>query len=625
MGKTNSSSPDLPPASRPPPWAADPAIRWLWLAFALISLWRLGAAWLLPVTQDEAYYIDWASRLDWGYFDHPPGVALLAIGSCLAPASALAGRLGNLLAATLTLWVLIRFYRACGLTPQQQFLALVVTAATFGGLISGVLTTPDTPLALAWALALHEALAALRGDRRRWVTAGLATGLGLLGKYGMALIGPVFLWAILWADPRALRTPWPYLGALAALLVFAPNLVWNAQNDWLTLRFQFGHGFSTTAGVADAATGAIMALPTRVSPLAGAGLGERLMAVLSFLGIQAALWGCMLLPLLAGLWLSWRRRSPTVIPVQVPPADFPAAVAVPPAIPGTVAGSNLAPQSPDHPVSNQRSDRPASLRSQDIPGRPASPWSQAIPASYLSPNDAHALSSGHMHHSVPLGLQDRPARALLVAGTLFPLGFFALVAAFSPVQPNWAILYLLTAIPLLALVMQRVAKAMLIAALINLLLVSVYVFHARTGLLPLPDKQQRILYETHGFAALAEEVKDLPGPLFADRYQLVAMMRFHAPGLEIGQWPGLFRPSEYLRGRLRPTVDPAAVARAGGFWLLSRDPYRPGIPGFQIERQRLLYDCLREGLREAVTERPEPCAAPLHRWWLVRYVPEPIL
>ncbi len=553
----------------------DPATRWLWLAFALISLWRLVAAWLLPVTQDEAYYIDWASRLDWGYFDHPPGVALLAIGSWLAPASALAGRLGNLLAATLTLWLLIRFYRACGLSPLQQFLALVVTAATFGGLVSGVLATPDTPLALAWALALHEALAALRGDRRRWVTAGLATGLGLLGKYGMALIGPVFLWAILWADPKALRTPWPYLGALAALLVFAPNLVWNAQNDWLALRFQFGHGFSTTTGVADAAAGAVLALPERVSPLAGAGLRERLMAVLSFLGIQAALWGAMFLPLLAGVWLSWRRRSPTLLAVAGQLDDLPAfSAAKSSAVPDVVAaGSNPEPR---------KSDRSAS--------------------------------------SQPL---DRPARALLVAGTLFPLGFFALVAAFSPVQPNWAILYLLTAVPLLAPVMRRVPRAMLIAALFNLLLVSMYVFHARTGLLPLPDKQQRILYETHGFEALAGEVANLPGPLFADRYQLVAMTRFYAPGLEIGQWPGLFRPSEYLRGRLRPDVDPAAVARAGGFWLLSRDPYRPGIPGFSIEGQRLLYDCLREGLREALPDRPAPCAAPLHRWWLVRYVPDP--
>ena len=289
---------------------ADPAVHGLWLAFAIIALWRLWAAWLLPVTQDEAYYFDWALSLDWGYFDHPPGVAWLGLGAGLVPSSALAGRLGNLLAATLTLLVLIRFYRACGLDARQGFLALVMTSATFAGLVSGVLATPDTPLALAWVLALHEGLAALRGDRRRWVTAGLATGLGLLGKYGMALIGPVFLWAILWADPKALRTPWPYLGALTALLFFAPNLIWNAQNDWLTIRFQFGHGFSTSAGALSAdAVGAALALPERASVLEQAGLGERLLAVLSFLGIQAALWGLMLFPLVAGLWRGWRLRA----------------------------------------------------------------------------------------------------------------------------------------------------------------------------------------------------------------------------------------------------------------------------------------------------------------------------
>ncbi|MBP9604606.1 MAG: glycosyltransferase family 39 protein, partial [Chromatiaceae bacterium] len=342
---------------------ADPAVHGLWLAFAFIALWRLWAAWLLPVTQDEAYYFDWALNLDWGYFDHPPGVAWLSLGAGLVPSSALAGRLGNLLAATLTLLVLIRFYRACGLDARQGFLALAMTSATFAGLVSGVLATPDTPLALAWALALHEGLAALRGDRRRWVTAGLATGLGLLGKYGMALIGPVFLWAILWADPKALRTPWPYLGALTALLCFAPNLVWNAQNDWLTIRFQFGHGFSTSAGAISAdAVGAALALPERASVLEQAGLGERLLAILSFLGIQAALWGLMLFPLVAGLWRGWRLRAQT------------------------------------------------------------GPW-------------------------VP----DRGARALLVAGTVFPLAFFGLVAAFSAVQPNWAVLYLLAGIPLAVL------------------------------------------------------------------------------------------------------------------------------------------------------------------------------
>ena len=29
----------------------------------------------LGLTADEAYYWRWAERLDWGYYDHPPGVA----------------------------------------------------------------------------------------------------------------------------------------------------------------------------------------------------------------------------------------------------------------------------------------------------------------------------------------------------------------------------------------------------------------------------------------------------------------------------------------------------------------------------------------------------------------------
>ncbi len=514
---------------------ADPAVRWLWWALVLITLWRLWAAWVLPVTQDEAYYFNWALSLDWGYFDHPPGVALLGLGARLVPSSALAGRLGNLLAATLTLLVLIRFYRLCGLDTRQQVLALVVTSATFAGLVSGVLATPDTPLALAWALALHEGLAALRQDRRRWVTAGLVTGLGLLGKYGMVLMGPVFLWAILWADPKALRTPWPYLGALMALVFFAPNLIWNAQNDWLSIRFQFGHGFSTSTGANPTdPVGAALTLPQRTSELEQADLGARLLAVLSFLGIQAAFWGLMLFPLVAGLWRGARGR---------------------------------------------------------------------IQASPL--------------------VHDRAARALLLAGTAFPLAFFGLVAAFSTVQPNWALLYLLTGIPLALLATEGYHRALLGAAGANVLLVSLYVLHARIGILPLPDSQQRILHETHGFQALAREVQRLSGPVFANRYQLVAMTRFYAPGLAITQWPGPFRASEYLRGRIAPPVDREWIARAGGFWLLSRDPPWAVIPGFRLDRQRLLYDCPKEGLREVIAGQPDPCAEPLHRWWLLYYVSDP--
>jgi hypothetical protein len=100
-----------------------------------LTLWRLLMAWLVPVTQDEAYYFDWARSLAWGYFDHPPGVALLGIGTWMAPGSALAARLGGVLAGALTLVVLARLYRNSGIrSGPDLWLALLVAAGTLPGL-----------------------------------------------------------------------------------------------------------------------------------------------------------------------------------------------------------------------------------------------------------------------------------------------------------------------------------------------------------------------------------------------------------------------------------------------------------------------------------------------------------
>jgi len=291
------------------------AARRQWSAWTLplaliagVTLWRLAIAALVPVTKDEAYYFDWARHLAWGYFDHPPGVALLGLGTWLEPASALAARLGAIVAGALTLLLLWRFYRRCGLRRLDcLLLAVLLVAATPAGLVSGIITTPDTALALCWAFALHEAAAALDGDRRRWLSAGIATGLGLLGKYTMLVIGPVFLWALLRADPKALRTRWPYLGGLLALLVFLPNILWNAQHDWITMRFQLGHGFSTETGPI-ILPGEALPAPTDGQPGAGQmqqepprGLAERLASLGGYLGSQLAFWGLLVIPMAAAL------------------------------------------------------------------------------------------------------------------------------------------------------------------------------------------------------------------------------------------------------------------------------------------------------------------------------------
>lgn len=506
--------------------------RWT-LGLALIgaiTLWRLLMAWLVPVTQDEAYYFDWAHSLAWGYFDHPPGVALLGIGAWIAPGSALASRLGGVLAGALTLVVLARLYLNSGIRRGSDlWLALLMVAGTLPGLAGGFLTTPDTVLALAWALALHESERALAGERRRWLTAGLSVGLGLLGKYSMVVMGPVLLWAILRADPRALRTPWPYLGGLLALLVFLPNLIWNAENAWLSLRFQLGHGFATDSGAlvtdADSALQAGAAIIEHSGPET---LDERALSLLGYLGTQLGLWGLIALPVLATPWLVRRGQVASV---------------------------------------------------------------------------ASALS--------------RPGGALLHAATWFPLSLFALVSLVSDVEANWPVMYLLAAPPLLVPLWRGIGPWVAAAALGNLSLVSLYGLHAATVALPLSDGQNRILRETHGFHELAEIAAGLDGPVYADRYQDTAMLRFYAPGIEATQWPGLTRPSEYSRGRIAPRVERGAIE--GPFWLMTRGHPPPEVLGFRIDARRTLVDC--PGVRLAETDAPA-CARPLHVWSLYRYRPE---
>jgi len=505
---------------------------------AAITVWRLGAAWLLPVTQDEAYYFDWSRTLAWGYFDHPPGVALLGLGTLLAPGSALMARLGTVAASTATLLFLAALYRRCGMRESRDLLlATIISFATLPGLAGGLITTPDSALALCWAAALHEGVAALTGDRRRWLSAGLATGIGLLCKYTMVLIGPVFLWALLRADPRALRTPWPYLGALLALLAFSPNILWNAHNDWVTMRFQFGHGFSTETG---------QLLDNSLPPPIGTGTrvaqaeepfttSERIEGVLGYLGTQAGLWGMLLIPLAAPA--TWRRRDP-------------------------------------------------SLRTEIA------------------------------------GTLDPKARTLLGTAALFPLLFFGLVASFSEVEPNWPGVYLMAAAPFAAVVLRPVVKWALAAAAANVLVATLYVLHGATSALPLPDSQQRILRETHGYRELAQRVAELQGPIFADRYQTAAMVNFYQPHLRATQWPGLTRPSEYLRGSIAPSVSLDEIRRSGGFHLISRSPSAPNLPGVREMSRTELHDCAGKGLVEVTRDTPaRPCRKPLHIWSIYSYTP----
>jgi 4-amino-4-deoxy-L-arabinose transferase-like glycosyltransferase len=204
---------------------------------------RLVVAAVTPLTEDEAYYRLWSLRPDVGYYDHPPMVAwLIWAGRQVAGDTPLGVRLMSILATTLTSLLAFDLARVAGLGKRVAVRGAIWLSATFLVGIGGVLAVPDAANALFWTAALCCAFRTLRGHPAWWLGVGLASGLACLSKYSALFLAPgLLLWlATTSKGRRALATPWPWLAALIAGAVFAPNVAWNAAHGWLTFDKQFG-------------------------------------------------------------------------------------------------------------------------------------------------------------------------------------------------------------------------------------------------------------------------------------------------------------------------------------------------------------------------------------------------
>src|SRR5262249_38275810 len=76
------------------------------------------------------------------------------------------------------------------------------------------------------------------GDQRWWLPAGLFGGLALAAKYTAILLVPAILAFLLvpaWRR-RQLASPYLWIAATLALLVFSPVLIWNATHGWTSFK-----------------------------------------------------------------------------------------------------------------------------------------------------------------------------------------------------------------------------------------------------------------------------------------------------------------------------------------------------------------------------------------------------
>jgi 4-amino-4-deoxy-L-arabinose transferase-like glycosyltransferase len=214
------------------------------IAVAGLLILRVWLAAATPVSFDEAYYWLWSKHLAAGYYDHPPLIAfLIRAGTVLLGDSSLGVRAGALALSFAAVWAVWRAARILladetGALIAALFFALMPMAA-----IEGVVATPDAPEMAAAAFLLYAAARVQQtGHGAWWIAVGIAGGFAALSKYTAFFLGAgILVWLVLSKPERRwFRSPWPYAGAVIAILLFAPVIVWNARHGWMSFALQFG-------------------------------------------------------------------------------------------------------------------------------------------------------------------------------------------------------------------------------------------------------------------------------------------------------------------------------------------------------------------------------------------------
>ncbi len=212
-------------------------------ALAIFGLQVIAAS-RLELMFDEAYYRLWADRLSWGYYDHPPLIAVwIWLSTALFGSGELGIRLLGVLATLLGGFAIYAIARDLFADSHKAVLAALLWTATPLVGIGAILVTPDTPLMVGWTTALWALARLFRtSDWGWWLVIGAAAGFALEAKYTALFLGPGIALAMLvlpgWR--RWWRHPAPYAGGLIALVLFAPNILWNARHGWQTFIKQFG-------------------------------------------------------------------------------------------------------------------------------------------------------------------------------------------------------------------------------------------------------------------------------------------------------------------------------------------------------------------------------------------------
>jgi Dolichyl-phosphate-mannose-protein mannosyltransferase len=185
--------------------------------------------------RDELYYMACGEHLAWGYVDQPPFVAFVAwLARHLFGSSMVSIRLFPILAGAAVVWLTGIFAGELGGGRLAQFLAAGAILLAPANLAFDSFLSMNAFEPLFWLLCAWLVLRIVKGATPKlWIAFGLVAGVALENKHSMLVFGFALAAGLLLSgNVRLFRSKWIWLGALVALCIFLPNLIWESRNGW---------------------------------------------------------------------------------------------------------------------------------------------------------------------------------------------------------------------------------------------------------------------------------------------------------------------------------------------------------------------------------------------------------
>ncbi len=178
---------------------------------------------------DEAYYWIYSRFPEWGYFDHPPMVALLIKAGYALVGNELGVRLFIIILNTATIFIIEQLTE-----KKNPFLFYAIASSIAVAHLGGMIAVPDIPLlffiaAFFW---LYKRFL-LQMNLINSILLGVVMALMLYSKYhGLLIIA-----FTLASNYKLFARYHIYVAGIITTILYLPHLIWQYENDWPSVYF----------------------------------------------------------------------------------------------------------------------------------------------------------------------------------------------------------------------------------------------------------------------------------------------------------------------------------------------------------------------------------------------------